>query len=88
MNPAEPLINWLSYAVTEYLNGADAQLVMAIAQTKADAYTACLAPQIGQFTASRCNHRSPTGRPRPVAKALVNEFLHKSRPRALIYTGT
>jgi ABC-type glycerol-3-phosphate transport system substrate-binding protein len=46
MNPTDPLISWLAYAVTDYLNGADAQLVMVAAQAKADAYTACLLPQL------------------------------------------
>jgi ABC-type glycerol-3-phosphate transport system substrate-binding protein len=45
-NPANPLISWLYYAITDYLNGADAQTVMTIAQAKADVYSACLATQI------------------------------------------
>ena len=44
MNPADPLISYLYTAVIDYFNGAEAQLVMAIAQHKADAYAACMAP--------------------------------------------
>lgn len=42
-----PLEIWLITAVTDYFNGAEAQTVMAIAQSKADAYTACIAPSTG-----------------------------------------
>jgi len=47
INPDEPLKTWLYNALIDFLNGAEAQKVMLVAQTKSDTYMACILPQIG-----------------------------------------
>ncbi|MFM8320278.1 MAG: hypothetical protein ACKOC5_05110 [Chloroflexota bacterium] len=47
LRPVDPLINYLFAALQDYLNGSNAQLVMQIAQSKADRLAACLGDPTG-----------------------------------------
>ncbi len=68
VNPDEPLKTWLYNAIIDFLNGAEAQKVMLVAQTKADAYMTCILPQIGfsgkELSAAviKCASQSDPGR--------------------------